>query len=78
MKSIALFLIRCYQAITSTFPPRCRFTPSCSVYAYQAIEIHGFFKGSFFAFKRILRCHPFCDGGIDPVPEYKKEWKVKS
>ena len=78
MKRIALFLIRCYQVITSTFPPRCRFTPSCSVYAYQAIEIHGFFKGLLLAFKRILRCHPFCDGGIDPVPKYKKEWKAKS
>jgi len=68
MKQIALFMIRCYKVISSTLPPRCRFTPSCSTYAYQAIEIHGFFKGSFLAFKRIIRCHPFCEGGIDEVP----------
>ncbi|MCL2484629.1 MAG: membrane protein insertion efficiency factor YidD [Endomicrobia bacterium] len=69
MKRTALFLIRCYQAVSSTLPPRCRFTPSCSAYAYQAIEIHGFFKGIFLAFKRIIRCHPFCKGGEDPVPQ---------
>ncbi len=68
MKQIALFMIRCYKVISSVLPARCRFQPSCSTYAYQAIEIYGFFKGSFLAFKRIIRCHPFCEGGIDPVP----------
>jgi len=69
MKQVALFMIRCYKVVSSALPPRCRFQPSCSTYAYQAIEMYGFFKGSFLALKRILRCHPFCEGGIDPVPE---------
>lgn len=73
MKRAALFLIRCYQFISSGFPPRCRFRPSCSAYAYQAIEMYGFLKGSFLAFKRIIRCHPFCAGGLDPVPPPEKK-----
>jgi putative membrane protein insertion efficiency factor len=73
MKTAALFLIKCYQAVSAGLPPRCRFQPSCSAYAYQAIENYGFFKGSFLAFKRIIRCHPFCEGGIDPVPDKNKE-----
>jgi putative membrane protein insertion efficiency factor len=69
MKQIALFLIKLYQKfISPILPQSCRFYPTCSNYAYQAIEVHGFFKGSFFALKRLLRCHPFCEGGIDPVP----------
>jgi putative membrane protein insertion efficiency factor len=77
MKHIALFLIACYKAVSQGLPPRCRFTPSCSTYAYQAIEIHGFFKGSFLAFKRIIRCHPFCEGGVDPVPPKRQNLKPK-
>jgi putative membrane protein insertion efficiency factor len=73
MKHFALVLIKCYKFISQTLPSRCRFWPSCSTYAYQAIEIHGFFKGSCLIFKRILRCHPFCDGGIDPVPLPKRK-----
>ncbi|MDR1244123.1 MAG: membrane protein insertion efficiency factor YidD [Endomicrobium sp.] len=68
MKTFALFLIRCYKFVSQTFPPRCRFQPSCSSYAYQAIEIYGFVKGSYLSAKRILRCHSFCNGGVDPVP----------
>ncbi|MDR2066638.1 MAG: membrane protein insertion efficiency factor YidD [Endomicrobium sp.] len=68
MKIFALFLIRCYKFVSQMFPPRCRFQPSCSSYAYQAIEIYGFVKGSYLSAKRILRCHPFCNGGVDPVP----------
>ncbi|MDR3257056.1 MAG: membrane protein insertion efficiency factor YidD [Endomicrobium sp.] len=78
MKQIALFFIKCYKFISQTFPLRCRFQPSCSTYAYQSIEIYGFFKGSFLAFKRIIRCHPFCDGGFDPVPVPKNNIKRKS
>jgi putative membrane protein insertion efficiency factor len=77
MKYMALFLIKCYKEISRFTPPRCRFQPSCSTYAYQAIEIHGFFKGSFLACKRLLRCHPFCKGGIDEVPEAKAK-KLKN
>jgi putative membrane protein insertion efficiency factor len=75
MKVFSLFLIKCYRAVSSVLPARCRFHPSCSTYAYQAIGMYGFFKGSFLVFKRIIRCHPFCDGGIDPVPILNKKKK---
>ena len=50
----------------------CRFTPTCSAYAIEAIETHGAFKGFFLSLWRILRCNPFCKGGYDPVPEKKQ------
>jgi uncharacterized protein len=69
MKHIALLLIRFYQlTISRMLPPSCRFTPSCSVYGYEAIEKYGFLKGGWMAMKRIGRCHPFNPGGYDPVP----------
>lgn len=69
MKYIALLLIRLYQkTISRALPPSCRFTPSCSVYGYQAIEKYGLIKGGWMAIKRIGRCHPFNPGGYDPVP----------
>ena len=68
-KSILMFLIRCYRRfISPLFPPCCRFYPTCSTYAMQAIEKYGAAKGGWLAFKRIMRCHPFHDGGYDPVP----------
>lgn len=54
--------------ISPVFAPVCRFEPTCSEYAYQAINKNGPVKGTFLAIKRIVRCHPFCDGGYDPVP----------
>jgi putative membrane protein insertion efficiency factor len=72
MKYLALFLINCYKFVTQLFPSRCRFQPTCSTYAYQSIKIHGFFKGFYLTLKRIIRCHPFCSGGFDPVPLPKK------
>lgn len=69
MKKIALVLIRIYQlTISRVLPPSCRFTPSCSVYGYEAIEKYGLLKGGWMAIKRIGRCHPFNPGGYDPVP----------
>ena len=69
MKYIALLLIRLYQMTFSrVLPPSCRFTPSCSVYGYQAIEKYGVLKGGWMAAKRIGRCNPFNPGGYDPVP----------
>jgi putative membrane protein insertion efficiency factor len=63
-----LILIRAYQILISPlFPPTCRFTPSCSQYAIDAIKCHGPVRGFFMALWRILRCHPFSDGGYDPV-----------
>jgi putative membrane protein insertion efficiency factor len=69
VKHIALLLIKLYQnTISRVLPPSCRFTPSCSVYGYQAIEKYGIFKGGWMAIKRIGRCNPFNPGGYDPVP----------
>lgn len=72
MKKTALKMIRFYQRrISPLFPARCRFYPTCSAYAYEAIERFGFFKGGVLAAWRILRCNPFCPGGYDPVPPKK-------
>ena len=69
MRAIILGLIRLYQStISRALPPTCRFFPSCSEYAYQAIERYGVIKGGWIAIKRIARCHPFHPGGYDPVP----------
>lgn len=69
MKKIFLLLIRFYQVAISPFIGRhCRFTPTCSQYAYIAINKYGIFKGTYLAARRILKCHPFHDGGYDPVP----------
>jgi hypothetical protein len=69
MKRPALFLIRAYQATLSrVLGNHCRFYPTCSEYAFQAIEKYGLAKGSFLGLKRLLRCHPFHQGGLDPVP----------
>jgi putative membrane protein insertion efficiency factor len=69
MKRIALGLIRFYQLAISPFtPPSCRYIPTCSHYGYEAIAKHGLIKGGLLTAKRLLRCHPFSRGGIDPVP----------
>ena len=70
LKHLLLSLIRFYQrAISPLFPSRCRFRPTCSQYAREAIEKYGAAKGSYLAFRRILRCHPFNhDDYYDPVP----------
>jgi putative membrane protein insertion efficiency factor len=70
MKKLLLSLIRFYQkAISPAFPARCRYYPTCSRYAYEAITKYGAFKGSWLALKRFLRCHPFHKGDyFDPVP----------
>lgn len=67
--SVLLFLIRAYQRYVSPgLPPRCRFTPSCSAYAADAIERFGLARGAYLAVRRLLRCHPWHRGGHDPVP----------
>ena len=68
MKFIAIYLLRAYKLLLSPlFPPSCRFTPTCSEYAAEAIGKYGFLKGTALGLKRILRCHPFAAGGYDPV-----------
>ncbi len=62
-------LIRGYKAIISPLlPPACRFYPTCSSYALEAFERHGFWRGMRLSARRLLRCHPFCPGGVDLVP----------
>ena len=73
MKRLMLFLIRFYRnKISPMFPPRCRFTPTCSAYAVEAIEKYGAWKGSRLAIRRLLKCHPFHKQNepieYDPVP----------
>jgi len=68
MKFLVLDFLKLYKTLISPFlPPACRFTPTCSEYAMQAVEKYGAIRGTWMAFKRILRCQPFCQGGHDPV-----------
>jgi uncharacterized protein len=76
MKWLALGAIRFYQKfISPLLPSSCRFYPTCSHYTYEAIQIHGVFRGTWMGMRRISRCHPFNPGGYDPVPP-KKERKT--
>ena len=69
IKQLLLILIKFYQFFISPLTGQnCRFYPSCSAYAVEAVQKHGSLKGSLLAVKRILRCHPFHAGGFDPVP----------
>lgn len=77
LKKIVLLLIKFYQVCISPFLGKnCRFIPTCSAYTYEAIEIHGIIKGVYLGVKRIMKCHPFHEGGYDPVPR-KKNKKIK-
>lgn len=70
MNRFLIRMIRFYQRhISAHTPPSCRFQPTCSQYAITALERFGPLKGGWMAFKRLLRCNPFCKGGYDPVPE---------
>ena len=74
MKKILLGLIFFYQkAISPYLPNSCRYTPTCSQYAMEAIREYGAVRGGWMAVKRILRCNPFHEGGYDPVPPRHKE-----
>jgi uncharacterized protein len=73
LRQILLGLIRAYQLTLSPWlGPRCRFYPSCSCYAHTAIKEYGAMRGVWLAVRRLLRCHPFHEGGYDPVPEPNK------
>ena len=79
IKPSLIFLIRGYQmGVSSWLPPTCRFQPTCSAYALEAIARHGSWKGTSLALRRILRCHPFHPGGYDPVPEVEDLSPIQS
>ena len=70
MKRAVLLLLSFYKrAISPYLPSACRYTPTCSVYCYEAIDRWGLWYGGIMGIKRILRCHPFHEGGYDPVPD---------
>ncbi len=70
MTGAVLALLRWYKrAASPLLPPACRYTPTCSEYAMEAIERHGLGRGAYLAVRRVLSCHPFARGGYDPVPQ---------
>jgi putative membrane protein insertion efficiency factor len=70
MTAVLIFLVRAYRATLSPWlGGACRFEPSCSAYALEALRRYGAARGSWMAARRVLRCHPFHEGGADPVPE---------
>lgn len=78
MRGLLIILIKFYKKfISPVLPKSCRFYPSCSTYALEAIERFGAFEGGILAIKRILRCHPFNPGGYDPVPTKEEFLELK-
>lgn len=73
MKNILIELIKLYKKIPGNFHSNCRFTPTCSTYAIEALEKYGAIKGIYLSVKRIIRCNPWGSSGYDPVPERKKK-----
>lgn len=73
MARVLLTLIRFYRRWVSPMtPPSCRFTPTCSAYAEEAVQRYGGLRGGWLALRRLLRCHPFGDSGYDPVPRHEQ------
>ena len=69
MTRLLVAAVRAYRALLAPLlAPRCRFVPSCSAYALEALEVHGAVHGSWLTLRRLGRCHPFHRGGVDPVP----------
>ena len=78
LETALIFLVRVYKAVISPLlPPACRFTPTCSQYAIEALKVHGPLYGSWLAFRRLLRCHPYGPSGEDPVPPPRPGKKKK-
>ncbi len=73
MKELLMAMLRIYKRLVSPMlPPACRYVPSCSEYAMEAVERHGAIRGSALAAWRLMRCHPFAKGGYDPVPSSER------
>ena len=73
MRQVLIALVRCYQVVLGPWlGGNCRFHPSCSEYAIEALRLHGAWKGGWLAVKRLARCHPFSAWGVDPVPAPEK------
>lgn len=70
--------VRGWRVLSTRMTPRCRFHPSCSAYALEALERHGAARGTWLAVKRVGRCHPWNPGGLDPVPERRPDTNVRS
>ncbi len=69
MRHVFILMVRAYQVgISPLLPPSCRYYPTCSAYAIEALKKHGALRGGWMAARRIARCHPFRPGGFDPVP----------
>jgi len=69
MARILIYIVKAYQLVLSPFfGQQCRFYPTCSQYAVEALQKHGAVAGSYYTVHRLLRCHPWCDGGHDPIP----------
>jgi putative membrane protein insertion efficiency factor len=69
---LRLLVLGYRRAVSPLLPPRCRFAPTCSAYALEALEVHGAARGSWLAVRRVARCHPFHPGGHDPVPPSRR------
>jgi len=73
MKRALIKLVLFYRKNVSPLsPPKCRFAPTCSAYALEALEKHGAVKGTLLSLRRVLKCNPFCKGGYDPVPDVRE------
>lgn len=69
MARLLIWIVKAYQLVLSPFfGQQCRFYPTCSQYAIEAIQKHGALRGVYYTVRRLFRCHPWCDGGHDPVP----------
>ena len=79
MRRLVLGLIRIYQlTLSPLLGSNCRFQPTCSAYATEAIKNFGVLKGGYLSFRRLIKCHPFHEGGYDPVPDTVEDVKPKS
>jgi len=72
-RGLVIAALRLYKAaISPLLPPACRFRPTCSEFAIEAVALHGVLRGGWLSLRRLLRCHPFSKGGFDPVPPGRK------